>query len=303
MGAADVVPGVSGGTVALITGIYAELLVSLGRLNPAALRLWYRQGFRAFWSQINGAFLLTLFAGILASVLSLAQLISYLLASHPIPVWSFFMGLILISAARLCQSLKKLSPTVVVLGMAGFAVAWELSAAGAISLPDPTLPVFFAAGAVAICAMILPGISGSAILLMLGLYAPVLAAVKSFDLPVLLVFCSGCALGLLAFSRLLAWLLERAQDLCMAFLTGLMLGSINRLWPWKLTLEWTIDSNGASVPVMQHNIAPWHFLELTGGDSQWAMALLMIGVGLLLVPMLERVGQRLADREVKSSAG
>lgn len=286
MGAADVVPGVSGGTIAFISGIYDELLQALARIPEAALQL-LRGRVRAAWQTANGNFLLVLLAGILTSIFSLARLITWLLATHPIPVWSFFFGLILISTYLVGREVLRWNWSRVLTLVAGAAFAYWITVASPMQLQGTPLTIFLA-GAVAICAMILPGISGSFILLILGLYAVVLAAVKSLDFTLLAMFAAGCVLGLLCFSRLLSWMLERLRDLTLAFLCGLMLGSLNKVWPWKQTLEWQSGSDGRQIPLVQENLLPQEFARLAGQDSQLFLALGMVLCGILLVWALER---------------
>lgn len=290
MGAADVVPGVSGGTVAFITGIYDELLRSIASVPEALLQLLRGRVARA-WQIANVNFLLVLFAGILTSVFSLARLITWLLAEQPIPVWSFFFGLILVSSHLVAREISRWNWTRALSFVVGIAFAWWITVAAPMQWGSDPLSLFFA-GAIAICAMILPGISGSFLLLLMGLYAVVLGAVKSLDLAVLTVFAAGCLVGILSFSRLLSWLLSRYRDLTLAFLTGLMLGSLNKVWPWKQTLTWRIDSHGQQVPMLQENLWPAQFTSLVGQDSQWVLAIVLAVAGVALVLGLEWLAGR-----------
>lgn len=282
MGAADVVPGVSGGTVAFITGIYDELLRSIASV-PAALMLFLRGRIVEAWKAANAAFLLVLLLGIMTSVISLARLITYLLAEHPIPVWSFFFGLILVSTHLVVREIQRWNVSRVLNLFLGAAFAYWITVASPLQLGHDPLSLFLA-GAIAICAMILPGISGSFILVLLGLYSYVLTAVKGLDLAVLLVFASGCVVGLVSFAGILRWLLTHWRDLTLAFLTGLMIGSLNKIWPWKETLTWRTNSQGEQVPVLQSNLWPEQFAQLSGQDPQlwWAIGLAVTGVVLVL---------------------
>ena len=196
-----------------------------------------------------------LFAGILTSILSLARLITYLLEAHPIPVWSFFFGLILVSVHLVGKEIQRRNLSRLVSFCLGIGFAYWITVAAPVQWGSSSLSLFFA-GAIAICAMILPGISGSFILVLLGLYPVVLGAVKSFDLGVMAIFAAGCLVGLLSFAKFLSWLLKRWRDLTLAFLTGLMLGSLNKVWPWKETLTWRTSSSGENVPVLQQNLLP-----------------------------------------------
>lgn len=285
MGAADVVPGVSGGTVAFITGIYDELLRSIAAL-PYAVRPLVRGRLVEAWATANAGFLLTLLAGVLTSVFSLARLITYLLEQHPIPVWSFFFGLILVSVHLVAKEIQRRNLSRGVSFVLGVAFAYWITVAAPMQWGTDSLSLFFA-GAIAICAMILPGISGSFILVLLGLYPAVLGAVRSMDIGVLLVFAGGCALGLLSFAKLLSWTLRKWRDLTLAFLTGLMLGSLNKVWPWKETLTWRTNSHGERTPLLEQNLLPGAYGDLTGQDPQLLLAILLAVAGIVLVLGLE----------------
>lgn len=290
MGAADVVPGVSGGTVAFISGIYDELLRSIASVPEAVLQLLRGRIVKA-WQTANATFLLVLLSGILTSIFSLARLITWLLAEHPIPVWSFFFGLILVSSHLVAREITRWNWTRLVSFVLGVAFAWWITVASPVQWGSDPLSLFLA-GAIAICAMILPGISGSFLLVLMGLYALVLGAVKTLDIGVLAVFAAGCLVGILSFSRLLSWLLARWRDLTLAFLVGLMLGSLNKVWPWKQTLTWRTDSHGQQTPLLQDNLLPDQFAQLNGQDAQlWLAILLAIG-GVVLVLGLEWLAGR-----------
>ncbi len=288
MGAADVVPGVSGGTVAFITGIYEELINSIRAVTPAALRVLFTEGIPAFWTRVNGWFLLVLLAGIATSVFSLARVITWLLETWPVLVWSFFLGLIACSAWFVGRRIGHWTPSHIALLVAGAVFAWWLTAATPAAAPLTLLNVFLA-GCVAICAMILPGISGSFILLLLGMYAHVLGAVKDLQFEVLGVFAGGCLVGLLLFSHVLGWLLERYHWGTLSVLTGFMVGSLNKVWPWKQTLTWRTNSHGEEVPLLQANVLPGGYTHATGLDAMLPAALLCMAGGLVLVWGIDRV--------------
>lgn len=283
MGAADVVPGVSGGTVAFISGIYDELLHSIGRL-PGALPLLLRGRFVEAWQRANATFLLVLLSGILGSVFSLARLITWLLEHQPIPVWSFFFGLIVVSSWLVGREISRWSWPGWLSFALGALFAWWITVAAPMQWGHDPLNLFFA-GAIAICAMILPGISGSFLLVLMGLYSFVLDAVRGVDLSVLLVFAAGCACGLLSFARLLGWMLANMRNLTLTFLTGLMIGSLNKVWPWKQTLTWRTGSHGEPVALLQENLLPADFAVISGQDPQLLLAtsLALSGVGLVLL--------------------
>ncbi|MCK0152648.1 DUF368 domain-containing protein [Alcanivorax sp. S6407] len=279
MGAADVVPGVSGGTLALITGIYEELIDTLGGITPRLLGVWRREGFAAFWQQANLTFLFTLLAGIFTSIAVLARLITWLLETHPIPVWAFFSGLILASIFMVSAPLKKRGLAQGVAFMAGTLTAIMIALAPVMQGGGGAL-VFFLSGMLAICAMILPGISGSFILLLLGMYQPVLEAVKGVQLPLLLAFLSGCALGLLSFVHILKWTLHHYHDTVMALLAGFMAGSLVKLWPWRL-----VDSSG----VQDQWFTPAGYAAATGESAQTLFAVASAIMAIALIWLLHRL--------------
>lgn len=291
MGAADVVPGVSGGTIAFISGIYDRLLAAIGACTPDKL-LWLLRGrFRETWRAIDGAFLFTLLAGILTSIASLARLISYLLENHTELIWSFFFGLILVSVFLVGRQIQRWNLWTIGLFMTGTLFAYLITVAVPLQWPA-TLPMIFLAGAIAICAMILPGISGSFILLLLGLYTVILQAVKDFDVLLLCVFALGCAAGLLSFSRVLSWLLNHARSMTLAFLTGLLVGSLNKVWPWKQVISWRENSQGEQVPLLESNLWPHHYEAITGSPAHWQAGLVLMLLAVVLVLGLEWWGRR-----------
>lgn len=283
MGSADVVPGVSGGTIAFITGIYTELLDSIKSVNINALITLFKQGPEAAWKAVNGTFLTVLLAGILTAILTLAKLIHYLLDQHAILLWSFFFGLILASSLHMGKQIKQWQGGTFVALILGALCAGFISIASPTSI-DASYFNIFCAGSIAICAMILPGISGSFILLLMGLYVPVLAAVKGLQLDIMFIFALGAGLGLMLFSRLLSWLLHHYQDLMFSLLTGFMLGALLKVWPWKETISYRLNSKGLEVPFEQLNRLP----EWVNSD-QMMWACLLAVIGFMAVFLLEKV--------------
>ena len=290
MGAADVVPGVSGGTIAFITGIYDTLLESIRRVNPSLLGIWKRDGFKAAFNHINGLFLISLFGGIFISIATLAKLISWLLVTHPIPLWSFFFGLILVSVFHMLKQVEQRTLSRFVFLLLGVAFAYSITVLKPLHMEPTSLNVLLA-GSIAICAMILPGISGSFILLLIGMYTPVLGAVKSFDISILALFLSGCVAGLLTFSHLLSWLLRRFRDFTLVFLTGLMLGTLPKIWPWKETLTWRTNSKGEQVPLLQENLSPFDFEAVTSQPAELGIAIVLMVCAIALVLGLEKFAE------------
>ncbi len=291
MGAADVVPGVSGGTIAFITGIYDHLLESIRRVNFNLFKIIKSQGLKAAFNYINGGFLIALFAGILTSIATLAKLISWLLETHPIPVWSFFFGLILVSVYHMFRQVDKVTVSRFVTLILGIIAAYTITIVSP-SQVEPTPINLVLSGAVAICAMILPGISGSFILLLIGIYTPVIDAVKSFQMDVLVLFAGGCIVGLLTFSHLLSWLLRTYRDITITFLIGLMVGTLPKIWPWKETLSWTVNSHGDKVPQLQQNLMPFNYEVVTSQPDRFWLALFMMVIAVVLVLGLEKFAER-----------
>lgn len=268
MGAADVVPGVSGGTLAFILGIYERLLTAISSVNLTAVKLLLHGRFKALWQYIDGTFLLCLFSGILLSIFSLANVISYLLEHRPVPLWAFFNGLILASLPVL---LRSVSWTVLrfILFSIGVVFAVAVGMLAPVHL-DPAPYMYFIAGAVAICAMILPGISGSFILLIFGMYGPIMLAVTELQFGVLALVASGCVIGLLSFSRLLNWLLKHFHDATLALLTGVVVGALYRIWPW------------------QHNqqvFSPWQYQQQVA-QHDLLLAVVALAAGILVITAL-----------------
>lgn len=283
MGAADVVPGVSGGTIAFITGIYEELIQSIKSIDKEAFQKLFKQGIPSFWSHINGTFLVVLFAGIITSVVSLAKGISYLLETHPILVWAFFFGLIVASALLIGKSVQKWGIATLIALIAGAGIAYYITVAAPAETSEE-LWFIFLSGAVAICAMILPGISGSFILLLMGKYKFIIESLSALNIKVIITFALGCFVGLLSFSRLLNYMFKHFREVTIALLTGFMIGSLNKVWPWKIDISTTIDRHGEVVPLQQQSVLPQDF----PGEPQVLFAAGLAVAGFLLIWILER---------------
>ena len=295
MGSADVIPGVSGGTIAFISGIYQELLYSIKVATGEFLKLFFKGQFKKAFAVLPFHFLVPLFTGIMAAVFTLAELLSYLLDTSPVYVWSFFFGLVIASIVIVMKRVGvwKLSYKV------SFAVAailtYFLVSAIPVVTPD-TLPVFFLSGMIAISAMILPGISGSFILLLLGKYQQILAAVTERDFLTLAVFMAGCIVGIALFARFLTWLFKHYHDISVAILAGVMLGSVQKLWPWKETIMTRVNSHGEVVPLVEKNIFPEAF------DMTIIFALILAVVGAFIIIQLDKMKltkERTDDIEMK----
>jgi putative membrane protein len=288
MGAADVVPGVSGGTIAFISGIYEELLQSISNINIDLFKTLKNDGFKAAWKQLNGNFLLSLFLGIIVSFVSLAKLISWLLDTHPVLLWSFFFGLVVASVIYVAKQIEKWNVFSVILLISTTVLAYVITTLPPLVSEDSSMPFLFLAGAIAICAMILPGISGSFILVLLGAYKPVLNALTNKNIPVIVVFMLGAIVGLLSFSRVLKWLFANYKNLTLAALTGFIIGSLNKIWPWKKVLTYRTNSHGEKVPFNEESILPSSF----DGDPQIMYAFLLALAGFGLILLLEKLAQK-----------
>ncbi len=285
MGAADVVPGVSGGTIAFISGIYEELINSLSNINLKALTLWRKEGTGALWRHINGTFFVFLFAGIGISIFALSKVVTRLLDSHPVILWSFFFGLIIASILVVGKRVKKWTlPTIISL-VFGIAVAlWISSIQTTASLDAKWFVVL--SGAIAICAMILPGISGSFILVLMGSYHVIYGAIADVDLSIIGLFALGCVIGLLSFARVLKYLFSNHHDLTVTLLTGFMIGALYKVWPWKKAIgdePLLVHSDGREEWMMK-NVLPGDY----PGDNQLWIAIACAVGGFLLIFILER---------------
>lgn len=296
MGAADVVPGVSGGTIALITGIYERLIAAIASITKQALPALKKEGVsirgvKKIWEVVDGTFLVLVALGIATSILSVAKLIGWGLAEYPIIVWSFFFGLVLASTYFVARMVKKRStwlPYVAVL--ATFLTSYLVMSAP-VTTPN-TLPFVFLAGFIAISAMILPGISGSFILVLLGKYAYILEALNTRDIPVVLVFLAGCGLGILSAARFINWLFKRYHDVAITLIVGIMAGSLVKIWPWKVVTSTRIDSHGEVVPVTQSNLWPWQYTEQFNEPSFIIWAVVALILGIVIVGAFNRLASR-----------
>ena len=301
MGAADVVPGVSGGTIAFISGIYEELIESIDKVNIGVLKVWKKEGFKAAWASINGSFLLALFSGIAISILSLAKLIKWLLHNEPILLWSFFFGLVLASILYIAKQINSWSAKLIIAIIITSILSYFITLAEPFASPESPFYLLFC-GFIAIIAMILPGVSGAFILLILGAYQTAIdtinnlveglstgnmALFKDAFLKFLLL-AIGAVIGLKVFSKALNWMFKHQKNLTLAILTGFMIGSLNKIWPWKDILKTRINSKGEEVTLLDKSILPSSY----DGDSQILMALVFIGIGFATILILESLGRQ-----------
>jgi len=288
MGASDVVPGVSGGTIAFVTGIYERLIHAIKSINFANLKLFFKGQFKEFWQNIDGWFLVCVVAGIGVSFLSLAKLITMLLNAYPQYVWSFFFGLILASTIFVGRDVKWNWKTILAFILFAVLSFFITSPENSPLAENDSYWYIFLCGAVAICAMILPGISGSFILVLLGQYTFMLTALTELQTAVILVFAAGALIGIVSFSHVLNWLFTHFKQITLAALTGFMFGSLNKIWPWKETLETFIDRHSEVKPLIQSNILPQI-------NSEFWLSIIMIIAGLALIFVIELIAKKMHE--------
>jgi len=286
MGAADVVPGVSGGTIAFITEIYEELVNSIKSINLESVRKLFKGDVATFWRSINGNFLAAVFLGIMISIFSLARLLEHLLHQAPILVWSFFFGLIVASAIYIAGKVQRWKVNKIIALLVGAAIAYSITILTPAQTPE-TWWFLFLSGALAICAMILPGISGAFILLLLGKYQFVIEAVGNLNFTVLAILALGALVGIISFSNVLSWFLRKYHDMTIAVLSGFMVGSLNKVWPWKQTTQTFLDRHGEVQPLVQRNLLPADFAAQTGQDPMLIQTLILAAAGFALIFIVE----------------
>lgn len=286
MGIAELVPGVSGGTIAFVTGIYEEFIESINNVNLTTFKTLQKEGFKAFWEKLNGNFIAALFSGMLISIISFSSLLKWLFEYHTITIWSFFFGLVLASILIVGKEVKKWTPVTILLLIISAAVAYYITTLPPSANAD-SLPYLFMSGAIAICAMILPGISGSFILVLLGSYQTIVVdAVHDRDFKILITVALGCLVGLLSFARLLKWMFNKHKNITLVILTGFIAGSLNKIWPWKETIG-TLKFGNKIKPI-QESISPFNF----EGDPQIIFAVIATLIGFSLIFILEKVASK-----------
>lgn len=304
MGAADVVPGVSGGTIAFISGIYEELIETINGLNLAFFSVWKKEGFKVSWKKYNLSFLIALFSGIVTSILSLARIIKWLLHNEPLLLWAFFFGLVLASILYIGKQITSWKPKVIAGIVLAAVLSYFITIAEPLSSPDSNWYLMFC-GFIAIIAMILPGVSGAFILLILGVYQTAIDILNqlreglvhlNFDIlwqaiSKILIMGIGALIGLKLFSKVLNWMFKHHNNMTLAILTGFMIGSLNKLWPWKKVLSWRTNSEGLQVPFIEKSILPTQF----DGNANTLLVLLFITIGFLLILILERLSTKKAN--------
>ncbi len=300
MGAADVVPGVSGGTIAFISGIYEELIESIDKVSLNVFKIWKTQGFKTAWKSINGNFLLALFSGIAISILSLAKIIKWLLHNEPVLLWSFFFGLVLASILYIAKQIKDWSAKIIIAIIITSMVSYFITLAEPFASPDSPFYLLFC-GFIAIIAMILPGVSGAFILLILGAYQTAIDTINNLLEGIttgnmelfkdaFLKFCLlavGAVIGLKVFSKALNWMFKHHKNVTLAILTGFMIGYLNKIWPWKEILKTRINSHGEEVTLLDKSILPTSY----NGNNQLIVALIFIIIGFATILISENLGK------------
>ncbi|MBQ63378.1 MAG: DUF368 domain-containing protein [Gammaproteobacteria bacterium] len=290
MGAAEVVPGVSGGTIAFISGIYERLINAIKQFTPYLILRLKDEGLISTWHSVDATFLLVLFSGMGVSILIFASAVSYLLHNEPIAIWSFFFGLVLVSTLVVSRELESFAVEAGIGIGIGVVIGVVITQLVPIAL-EPTPLMLFVGGSIAVCAWILPGLSGSFILLLLGLYSFVIDAIKSFDLLNLAFLGLGMVIGLVSFSKLLSRLFARFRNETLSLLLGFMLGSLAKLWPWKNTTSYQIKADGGQIPLVQEPVLPNIYSNLTGQDAEIMTAVGCALVGGALVLMLQKAAR------------
>lgn len=290
MGIAEVIPGVSGGTIAFISGIYERLLRAIKAFGPEAIQGFRQGGVRGFWSSIDGNFLLALLSGMAGGLIFGVFAVIWILDNYPVLIWAFFFGLILSSVWFVGKQIKKWNWTTILALALGTAIAFYITVANP-GHGNEALWFVFVCGMLAICALMLPGISGSFILLLLGMYTYIVPTVKqallTFDsasLTILAVFAAGAIIGLAGFSRILTWTFKHYHDFTMALMTGFMLGSLNKIWPWRNVLEYRTNSKGEQIPFLEKSVWPAQY----DGETFLFWGIVMIFVGFAAVFFLEK---------------
>lgn len=287
MGAADAVPGVSGGTIAFVSGIYEELINTISNVNASLFKTLFNEGFKIFWEKLNGNFIIALLSGIIISFISFMRIAKYLMEYHPVLIWSFFFGLIIASIYFIGKQITKWNiATILTLILGALAAFYISKLPSAVANENPWF--LFLAGAIAICAMILPGISGSFILIVLGAYKTLSDAIHDFDFKKIAIFTTGAIIGLLSFSHVLKWLFKHYHNITLALLSGFIFGSLNKVWPWKETITWHTNSKGLKSPLLEESVSPFNF----DGDNQIIFALILMLLGFITIFILEKIGAK-----------
>lgn len=295
MGTADIIPGVSGGTIAFITGIYEQLLAAIASFDLEAFKKLLRLDIKGFIAHTHLRFLIPLLFGIGFAIKSTAQLVHHLLDNHPAPTWSLFFGLIAASILVLRKEITKWSAGKYLVFALGVLGAFFITGMIPVTTPESAWFIFIS-GMIAICAMILPGISGSFLLLIMGKYLFVTGAIKdpfnAKSMMIIAVFGSGAVVGIMLFSRLLKWLLAHFHELTMCALMGIMVGAMRKIWPWKIATQTMVSTSGKVKVLAEKLVSPATYSATDGMDAQLGLCLALMVVGFVLVMVLDAVSRK-----------
>ena len=300
MGVAEVIPGVSGGTIAFITGIYERLLTAISTVNFGLIKVWKEDGFSHVWKTIDGTFLAKLLCGMAIGFVVGLKVVVRLLESHPVLIWSFFFGLILASIPLIAKQVKKWGGMEIVLLVLGAALVYWITVAGP-SQGSESLIAVFLAGVVGVSALMLPGLSGSFVLLLLGMYTIIMGGVHDFlgnpfgpETAIVIAFGGGMLVGLLTFAKVLSFTFKKYPNPTMALLTGFLIGSLNKVWPWQEVLSTRTNSKGVEVVQFSESVLPNTFAELSstnflyGNDPQLIIAIAIMAVAGAVVYLMDK---------------
>lgn len=295
MGGVEVLHGVSGGTVAFTTGFYDEWIHSLCAIDRESLQLLKHRRFNDFWKKINGRFLVTVLAGLITGFLALTGVMLFFMDQYPIHTGAFFFGVILIVAPLMLRRIRKWNAATALALLGGAAIGFLLTIVPPFHTPDYLIFIFFC-GILAAAGLVWPGISCTFVLMLLGKYQYLLFALRTLNINILLFFVVGWLIGLLVFARCARPLIDRFHHIAVALLSGLMIGALNKLWPWRLALEYVTNSKGKQVPAFDKSILPWDNLSRTGKDPQVLQAILMMAVAVFIVVLTEKIAERLKTK-------
>ena len=295
IGAVEVLHGVSGGSMAFILNIYQELVFSICAVDREAIHLLKNQQWTSFWKKINGNFLFTVVAGVMTGWFSLLWLMAYLHRYFFIPVNAFFFTLIFMATLLTLGKMKKWNIKIAMALVLGVSVGFALTIITPLSVTDNLL-MAFVSGTLSMVSLILPGVSGAFILVLLGKYQFILTSFIDLKIAVIVFYLTGCFLGLASAARIIRWMLAHYQSVTVALLSGLTIGALNKLWPWRNVIEYATNGLGDRVPAFDKSILPWDYLAVTGKDPQVFMAILMMALGVFIVVLIEKVAARLKTK-------
>ncbi len=296
IGATGALQGISGGSMALLFGIHGELVHAVRAIDRQALKLLLaNKDFGGFWKKINGNFLFVLLAGIATGVIALHLTVSQLYRQHPILITSFFFSLVVVAALLLLRKVTRWRPGTILCFVVGFAISYAITRVPPLALGDNALIDFFT-GLAAGTTLILPGVSGAYILMFFGKYQYILNSFATLEYDIIILFIAGSIAGMMVVARVVAPLLTHYFNTTVTLLAGLMIGSLNKVWPWREVIEFTTTPQGRQIPAFDKSVLPWRYLESTGKDPQLFYAVLMMASGVLVVVIIEKIAARLKTK-------